>query len=226
MAEILATVLVGIITGAVGGFTANFLANWVWRRYKEPDLQITGGVEKFYHINSQDELVEIYYRVPVQNVGKTAARNCKPEIDFKGEAEYTDTDRRHKIENPVCWSEKDKPARITINPGEIATFDIFKQDFKDNTGAVSFPSEKGWTETAPIVVQWINPESVQGVTYSEPQNLERGKGMNRITKEKFVAMKWETQTVEVTAENVEKVERYLQVDDAGEELYVNVVSTT
>jgi hypothetical protein len=220
-----------IIAGGLSGLTANFLATFAWRYYSRPEIFAAGtthrqsidtadgvrgaaytaspekGATKY--IISEEESDENrdmrqkepdHYKieqVEIKNKGRTVAKNCRPKLILEGSVD----EKEYSISTPLCWSEKENPARISINPSEIARFDLFRVPFfVQDDSYVRFPSESGWDEFATIK-EVDEQGKYTSIHYTDFIKFSI-----------FSDINWSEFIVEITAENAEKCRGELSFD--------------
>jgi len=71
------------------------------------------------------------YRVPIENTGRRAAKNCKAQMFVTFESETT----RYEIESSLPWA-GEEGIHTTINPGEVSYFNLFSHDGANNMMSV------------------------------------------------------------------------------------------
>lgn len=200
------------IAGVIGGLSANIAANWVWRKYTKPVLEFEKTAETDFEVDNNENPEARRFKMLVHNNGKTAAKNCKPEIQLKGKYGHSLFD----VKRAVCWAEGDHPARITINPGETAEFEFFKIVSEiekegviktERSFYVQFPNSAGDDPTCDVV-EWRYDEefvAVQGAKFHD-----------RIDKDLFEAIEWEENNITVTSENTDRIDGYVTLDSEVE----------
>ncbi|MFB6187094.1 MAG: hypothetical protein ABEI86_09545 [Halobacteriaceae archaeon] len=215
-----------LLAGALGGLVADVVGRWIWTYLTRPKLKIT-GVAKSREVSRKDELEYETYQILVKNRGRTAAKNCKPEIAFSGTAQFDymageagEDIRQVDINTPVRWSEEGNPPRITINRGETAAFDLLRWEYQEGEG-ISFPTEQGW-DSEPIVMQWEHLEEGSKRQLRKPEVLKGGKTYERIAPRGLREIEWDSREVLVTAENADKAEAFIEFDWADEELTLSI----
>ena len=107
------------LTAALAILFGKFGAQKLWSHHNKPKLRFidSDAIEGIMRIN-RDVIILRYYRVVIENSGKSPAKNCKPQVKLIGN--FTSNGKRYKIkiEGALCWSELGNPSRITLNPGK------------------------------------------------------------------------------------------------------------
>lgn len=186
-------VISGLASGAVGGF----LAQYSWRWYNRPILEFEGvNHSKFI---TTDNWKKAEYGISVQNTGRTAAKNCKPEFEVEGWKRNT----KYSINSKSFWSEANSPTEITINPGETASFPIYRFYLTDSKSEkpelrprIKFATENGWPKDA---------EPIRQYHYDDGEELQDMSFSTEIMKPVFNKIEWIEQKVRVTSENAKSV---------------------
>jgi len=145
---------------------------------------------------------------------KMRRRIAKPRLILKGNninVGDEDQDYEHTAEVFACWSESTHPSRITINPGETASFDLLKVDFEahDERNQAYLPSEVGWEENTALQYRFFDSGEVfDTVQFLVPRVIEESD--------------WTGSQVEVTAENAEKDRLSIDMSWNDEEERANI----
>jgi hypothetical protein len=220
-----------LLAGAVGGLVADVVGKLAWAYFRRPKLRVVGAT-KSRKVNRKDELEYEVYQILVENKGRTAAKNCKPEIALSGTAQYDymagsagEDIRQVNIVTPVRWSEGENPPRITINRGETAAFDLLRWEHQEGEG-ISFPTEQGW-DSEPIVMQWEHIEGEPKPRLRKPEVLREGKTYKRIDPRGLREVEWDIQEVLVTAKNADKAEAQIEFNwpEENSSLDINISSS-
>jgi hypothetical protein len=125
MSESIFWFLAGIVVAMCGWVVYDY-----W--FKSPRLRLLAGVD-FLQVDEN-----LFCRAKVENFGRTVAENCCGFIHLEGENEDI-----LLVEGSLCWSLLGNPHSVSINPGDTASLDICKFDFKKKE--FSFPTERGWS---------------------------------------------------------------------------------
>lgn len=201
------------IAGILGGLSANIAANWVWRRYTKPDLQFKKVSEADFEVGPDGSPKARRFKILVKNVGKSAAKNCKPQISLKGRHQNS----LYEIDRTVCWAEGNNPSRITINPGETAEFEFFKiaieeqneEVLKTSTKfSVKFPSSEPSSKNSNII-QWKYDSGfnrIEGAEFHED-----------LDKELFESLEWDLNEIVVTSENTDRIDGFVTLQSNVED---------
>lgn len=183
--------IVSVLTAVLAFVLGKYLWNW----YRQPVLVFRGSSTRNApgeSVVQDSDSVPMVHQIEVVNEGAIAAQNCKPELALRG----SDDTHSYEVEVPVCWSERDNPARVTVNAGERTSFDFFVKFRKDVDDFIRFPSASGWPDRSTLQVDAKDDyiSSVDGAVVSH-------QGKNREPVETFPDIDWEKSVVRVTAEN-------------------------
>lgn len=190
----------GFLIGVFSGVSAHFIGNWVWSYYKRPKLSFRQHPKASFQTDDEGQPEARHFRLQVENEGRKAALNCKPEFCLNGELDGNE----YEIESNLCWSEGSNPSRITINQNELVSFDLFKMTAVQRGHTVSgppafyisFPSETGWDSNSRII-KWIR---------NEDGNITDAQFQQRLELSEFRSINWNIQEVKVTSKNAELLE--------------------
>mgnify|MGYP007042283180 CR=1 FL=1 len=192
-----------VLSAALGGLVFALLRDFAWRWYTSPELRLTDSASAYFQTDNDGDITHRVFRVPIENTGRTAAGNCKPELRMEG---TLDGDI-YEVNQQLTWAEGNSPQRITINANERAEFELMRVIAKesdsyidvDPTLFVELPGNQDWGGEDSITV-WKREEG-QTTDASVPDGIERSK---------FTKVTWDTAEVVVTSENGKKVEADLQ----------------
>jgi hypothetical protein len=188
-----------VLSAALGGLVFALLRDFVWRWYTSPDLHLADSASASFETDEIGDITHRVFRVPIENAGRTAARNCKPELRMEG---TLDGDM-YEVNQRLTWAEGNTPQRITLNADENAEFDLIRissreaDDYPDSetTLFVELPGKDRWGDDDSITV-WER-ENDRAVGASVP---------NRIDRSEFTRIDWDVAKIVVTSENAEKEE--------------------
>ncbi|WP_433628407.1 hypothetical protein [Halomicrococcus sp. NG-SE-24] len=197
------------IAGVIGGLSANIAANWLWRKYTKPELVFGDTANTDFEVDNDGSPEARRFKIVVRNEGRTAAKNCKPKIQLQGKHEGS----LYEVERTVCWAEEGHPSRITINPDETAEFEFFKITAEQendeevlNTNLAfyaQFPDSAGEDSTGDVV-EWLYDDEfaqVQGAEFHD-----------KIEKELFEKLEWQTNEIVVTSENTDRIDGFVTLN--------------
>lgn len=193
-------------------------------RVSEPRLELESKVDTTTQPTPDDdrdlELTTTIFRVPVSNVGRVPAENCRASLDvvgvmnppswLDGSSNAQDTPGpQFNVKTGLCWSDPGKPATRTIDGRELAHFDLvmvqhlhrpFDPTQKIHE-SVKFPTETGWGGSSPVQII----TRVLGDGSARP-----AEGDHRIYRDQLVHADYSKAKVTVTAENAEPVSAVLR----------------
>lgn len=187
-----------ILSALLGGLIFALARSWVWRRYTKPELKLSESASTSYETGDDGDLTQLVYRAPVENTGRSAATNCKPELRMEGELEGD----IYEVNQQLTWAEGDNPQRITINSDERAEVDLMRITSEEADGHIAveptlyieLPGNDRWGGDDSITV--LKREEERVVDVSVPKRIE---------KSEFSQISWETAEVVITAEEAAKV---------------------
>ena len=197
--------LSAIIGGLFGGLIFSLLRNWAWRQYTKPQLVIGESAATSFATDDSNEITSRVFRVLVQNQGRSAAKNCKPELRMIGHLD----NEEYVINTQLHWCEDQNPCRITINSGErakcniirVKTTEIDEYIVVDPTFVVQFAGPDGWNED---IIKW---------TYDDNSGRATDATMtDTIERNIFQRIDWTTSKVIITAGNTEKSNSEINLD--------------
>jgi len=136
------------------------------------------------------------YRVPIENTGRRAAKNCKAQIF----AIFESGNRRYEIETAVPWSGQEG-THTTINPGEISYFYLFTHDGTNNM--MSVPASDNFKDEG-LILQYPSGEDEVSPIIS-----------TKVSAQIFDDAEVEQMIFKVTSENCSAISREFRVDADG-----------
>jgi hypothetical protein len=186
-----------VLSAALGGLVFALLRDFVWRWYTSPELRLADSVSTSFETDSNGDITYRVFRIPIENTGRTAAGNCKPELRMEG---TLDGDL-YEVNQQLTWAEGNSPQRITLNANEQAEFDLIRISSEETedyievepTLFVELPGNDQWGGDDSITV-WERKEG-RAVSASVPE---------RINRSDFTQISWEVAQIVVTSENAEK----------------------
>jgi hypothetical protein len=204
-------VVSAVIGGLFSGLVFALLRSFVWRWYTKPKLLLGSTAATSFDTDDSGDITSRIFRVPIQNDGRSAAKNCKPELRMEGRIEDTE----YEIRTQLHWYEEETPGRITINSGERAEYNLLRVSKKepdgyidpDPTFIVEFADPGGWGVEYNII-KWEYHGSTGRATNAEV--------MDNIKRRTFQEINWNTAEVVTTAGNTSKVRSELKLE-LGEE---------
>jgi len=196
MSTHISSIIAAVAGGLFGGFIFSFLKEWAWRKYTKPELQLQNIARKWLKTDEDGDKVQVF-RILVENEGRSAATNCKPELRMEGQS----GDSEYEVSQQLTWSEGGNPQRVTINPGEIAEIDLLRIVAEERDSMfdvppafyIEFPGNNKWAGDDSIIVREYEDGRV--VDASTP---------GRIEKSDFNDIEWEEAKLVITSENCKK----------------------
>lgn len=121
-----------VLSAALGGLVFALLRDFAWRWYTSPKLCLADSASASFETDSGGKITHQVFRIPVENTGRTAAGNCKPELRMKGKL----NGNTYEVSQQLRWAEGNSPQRIMINANEKAEFDLMRISSKENDGYI------------------------------------------------------------------------------------------
>lgn len=138
----LLSIMASLIAIAGGG-----LLTWRFQKYwTSPIIRLEDTRVSYWRPHSIAS--KRIYRLPITNVGRRPAKNCKAHIEIL----FRNGDSRYEVESMVPWSGKNFPNEIDINSQEIAYVNLLSYERRNNQLAV--PSE-GDLEEDEVILQYF-----------------------------------------------------------------------
>jgi hypothetical protein len=196
-----------VIGGLFSGLVFALLRSFVWRWYTKPKLLLGSTAATSFDTDDSGDIASRIFRVPIQNDGRSAAENCKPELRMEGKIDHTE----YEIRTQLHWYEEENPSRITINSGERAEYNLLRVSKKesdsyidpDPTFIVEFADPSGWGAEYNII-KWEYHESTGRATNAEV--------MDNLKRDTFQAVNWNSAEIVTTAGNTDKVSSELKLE--------------
>lgn len=186
-----------VLSAALGGLVFALLRDFAWRWYISPELCLDDSASASFETDCDGEITHQVFRIPVENTGRSAAGNCKPELRMRGKFD----DNIYQVNQQLRWAEGDSPQRITLNAKEKAEFDLLRISSEERDSYldvepklfVELPGSDQWGGDDSIII-W-QYEDDRRVSASVPHQIDRSD---------FAQISWEQAQVVVTSENTEK----------------------
>lgn len=188
-----------VLSAALGGLVFALLRDFTWRWYTKPELHLSDSASASFETDETGDITHRVFRIPIENTGRTAAGNCKPELRMKG----TLNGDVYEVNQQLTWAEGNNPQRITLNANENAEFDLVRVNSEEVDGYIDV--EPTLFVELPGNDQWGGDDSI---TIWEREN-GRAIGAsvpNRIDRSKFTQIDWDVAQVVVTSDNANKEE--------------------
>lgn len=186
-----------VLSAALGGLVFALLRDFVWRWYTKPELHLANSASTSFETDATGDITHRVFRIPIENTGRTAAGNCKPELRMEG---TLDGDI-YEVNQQLTWAEGDNPQRITLNADEKAEFDLIRVISEENDGPIEV--EPTLYVELPGNNQWGGEDSIT-IWEQEDGRATNASVPDRIERSKFTQVSWDEARVVVTSENAEK----------------------
>ena len=126
-----------IILTSIGTIAAFLSGRYLFEEFKKPYLKII----RFDKLISSDR--ETFWRIKVENTGRSGAENCCGDIELTGRFSNNDELR---IEGRVSWARIGNPESLTVNSGDTQFLNVMRTIYhaNGNLDYVQFPSENGY----------------------------------------------------------------------------------
>jgi hypothetical protein len=188
-----------VLSAALGGLVFALLRDFAWRWYTRPKFYLADSASASFETDDNGDITHRVFRVPIENTGRTAAGNCKPELRMEG---TLDGDF-YEVNQQLTWAEGNNPQRINLNANERAEFDLMRVSSEEPDGYieveptlfVELPGNEQWGGDDSITI-W-EQEDGRAVSASVPARIDRSD---------FTQISWEVAQIVVTSENAEKEE--------------------
>ncbi len=207
--------LISLLGGVIGGFGTKFL----WNYYRRPVLDIR-GVNIRKATNREGDITNAQYSVEIYNRGKSAASNCRARLHLEGRFDRTiDTaeiealgDQEHVADGyeasyNLPWREGRNSESVTINRGETIEIELVTvdagQDGPDSYIDLVFPQDPSRADDTGAI-----QKQKWGIDQGDSPVVEM---VNRISREDFEQIPWQTMVVEFSGERTSMIRRQLQI---------------
>lgn len=139
----LPSVLPSIILTSIGTIAAFLSGHYLYGEFKNPYLKIV----RFDKLIASATMT--YWRVKVQNTGKSGAENCCGDLELDGRLPNDEL----KIEGRVSWARLGNPEALTVNSGDTQFLNVMKTDYDANGNLrfITFPTEEGYNQHRKIL---------------------------------------------------------------------------
>ena len=160
-----------IITTAIGTFAFTLSARILYGEWKKPYLKIV----EFDKLKASDKTT--YWRVKIQNEGKSGAENCCGNLELLGKFQNED----YKIEGRVSWARNQNPESLIVNSGDTQFLDVLitVYDTEGNLQRIQFPTEEGYDLIRPLLKK-IDGDWVIERRSIFPNEIQNGEWKNLI----------------------------------------------
>jgi len=194
----MAALVESVIAGGLGGFLSGFGIRWAWEKYTAANLKLSIlTAERHYDVEPTEQSPEIVlFQFTVENVGKSAAKNCRVHLFLRGE----DSEKTYYLNTPLCWSISKSPQNVDINRGESLRFDLVKLKMDDNT--YRFPSEQGWENNRRMIVKEDDSKPVAHQYETNTPGVVNTSGLQDVV---FETIDWKKSYIEITSKDSQPV---------------------